>query len=141
MNVLNTPCKEFYSKTNVDWKGASGERHGKRRKMNLQDSPQPQVSTTLGLKKLYISHPRSFRRAQLHLLVKDKSGTQSAISPVHPASNDTEQRLAINQYPDTILLDNLVKLAAWWWHIVKVVSHTGTATRLYRDSQKTGFCG
>lgn len=74
-------------------------------------------------------------------VVKDKSGAQPVISPVHPTSNDTEQRLAVNQHPDTILLDNLVKLAAWWWNIVKVVGHTGTATRLYRDSQKTRFRG
>jgi len=53
---------------------------------DLQDSPQPHSSTTLGL----LHQLRIIEKSQKDSLVKDETRTQPIISPIHHTSNDTK---------------------------------------------------
>lgn len=54
--------------------------------------------------------------------------SQSIILPIHLTANDAEERLAVDQNCDTILLHLFIKFARLVWRdIFKVITHSSTA--------------
>ena len=64
--------------------------------------------------------------------MEDKLLVELILNPVHLASDDAEERLAVNQDLDTILLDHFVELS-WLVDVLEVVGETTAPTVLDSD--------
>lgn len=110
--------------TNVDWvKGQHNGFHGRKHPSRLLTA----LATTTSVDNVGV--------------LKHESCGQTVIAPVHDGTDDGEQRLRVDEHPDTVLLHHLVKLAPGRVDVVEVVSHAGASASLDSDTEKLGLGG
>lgn len=85
-----------------------------------------------------MTHDEENSQSAYHSLVKHEPRAETVIPPVHRAPNDTEQRLAIDQHPDPILLYHLVEARPRGSHVFEMIGHAGATPCFDADTEELG---